>query len=74
MDFENCPMATGIISKITTDAAGGWSVKLNFPQTCKPIIQQLIGTENTVVYNIPFCPTDQVLEIPSRGPGRPKKE
>jgi hypothetical protein len=67
-------MLTGAISKISSQTAGGWSVKLDVPENMGEIIRQLIGSENKIVYNISFDEVGSIEQPEKRQPGRPKKE
>jgi hypothetical protein len=73
MDFTDCPVAPGTIAKIATNSAGGWTIKIDIPQTAEEVVKQLIGSENTRVYSIGFADQGALPESPKRLPGRPKK-
>ncbi len=63
-----------LIDKISTNKAGGWTIKLDVPEIAADPIKQLIGTENKKVYKITLRAV-QDLEIPEkRKPGRPAKD
>lgn len=66
-------MLSGDISKIATQSAGGWKISINVPESMAEAVRPLLGSENTVLFNITFDMISE-LEIPKRGPGRPKTE
>ncbi len=71
MDFTNCPVLPGVISKISTNSAGGWSIKIDVPEIAGDIVRQLLGSENKIVYSIALSQMQEIERV-ERGPGRPK--
>lgn len=74
LDFSNATVVPAIIDKISSNKAGGWSIRLDVPEIAKEQIRQLVGTENKSVYSVGLLYV-QEMEIPEkRGPGRPKEK
>ena len=70
----NAAVLPAVIQKIATNSAGGWTVRLDVPESAADIVRGLLGTENTLVYAVAFSSTGECLTKPRRGPGRPKKD
>lgn len=68
------PMLTGAVSKISTQAAGGWKIALDVPESMGEVVKQLLGTENNTLYHISFDYAGNMDQPEKRGPGRPRQE
>lgn len=65
-------MLSGAIAKIATQAAGGWKIYLDIPESMGPVVRLLIGTENKIVYTVSFNELSLIECTEKRGPGRPR--
>ena len=71
MDFSDCPVVPAIISKISTNTAGGYKITLDIPEIAGEIVAALMSSTNRIVYSVAFADTGEAIE--PRSPGRPKK-
>ncbi len=73
MSFETATVIPGLIDKISSNKAGGWTIKIDVPEIAAAEIKQLIGTENKKIYKIGLEAV-QDIDTAKRSPGRPKRE
>ena len=71
--MSDSPMFSFAISKISTQQAGGWKITLDVPQNMEPVVRQLLGTENRIIYRGTFEDLGEIDQSAKRSPGRPRK-
>ncbi len=71
--FDDATVIPALIDKISSNKAGGWSIRLDVPQIAAEQIKQLIGTENSKLYSIGLKAVQDIEKQEKRGPGRPRE-